>query len=152
MLFKVCDRKYVSVIQESVDIAARWTVQNYMKINSGKSKKMIISYAQDGNVRNNIPNIKIEGMGVDKVDRAKLLGVTISQDLTWNKHVENIVKTKPGKDYVRVVAVTTKPGKDYVRVVAVTTKPGKDYVRVVAVTTKPGKDYVRVVAVTTSRY
>ena len=82
-LFEVCDRKDASVIQESVDIAARWTVQNYMKINSGKSKENIISYAQNGNFRNNIPNIKIDETDVDKVDRAKLLGVIISHDLTW---------------------------------------------------------------------
>ena len=34
---------------------------------------------------------KIGGMPVEKVDHAKLLGVTFSYDLTWNKHVENIV-------------------------------------------------------------
>ena len=72
-------------------------MQNDMKINSEKSKEMIISYAQDGNFRNNITNIKIDGIDVDKVDRAKLLGVTLSHDLTWNKHVENIVK-KLGKE------------------------------------------------------
>ena len=33
----------------------------------------------------------IGGMPVEKVDHAKLLGVTFSCDLTWNKHVENIV-------------------------------------------------------------
>ncbi|KAK2193368.1 hypothetical protein NP493_15g08119 [Ridgeia piscesae] len=32
-LIDICDRKGVSVIQESVDIAARWTEQNDMKIN-----------------------------------------------------------------------------------------------------------------------
>ena len=37
-LFEICDRNYVSVIQESVDIAARWTEQNDMQINSEKSK------------------------------------------------------------------------------------------------------------------
>ena len=95
-LFEICYRKAVSVIQESVDIAARWTLQNYMKINSGKSKE--ISYAQDGNVRNNIPNIKTDETDVDKVDHDKLLGVTMSRDLTWSKRVENIVK-KQGKDY-----------------------------------------------------
>ena len=99
-LFEVCDRKRVSVIQESVDIAARWTMQNDKKINSRKSKEMIISYAQDGNFRNNIPNIKIDGMDVDKVDHAKLLGVTISQDLTWNKHVEITVKTTGKRVYM----------------------------------------------------
>ena len=43
-----------------------------------------------------IPNIKIDGIDVEQVDHAKLLGVTISHDLSWNKHVENIVK-KAGK-------------------------------------------------------
>ena len=42
---------------------------------------MIISYAQDGNFQNNIPNIKIDGLDVDKVDCVKLLGVTVSHDL-----------------------------------------------------------------------
>ena len=32
-LYEICDRKGVSVIRESVDIAARWTEQNDMKIN-----------------------------------------------------------------------------------------------------------------------
>ena len=81
--FDICDRKGVSVIQEPVDIAARWTEQNDMNINSEKSKEIIISFAQDGNFRSIIPNIKIDGRD-------------IAQDLTWNKHVENIVK-KAGK-------------------------------------------------------
>ena len=71
-------------------------MQNDMKTNSGKSKEMIISDAQDGNSRNNIPNIKITGMDVDKADHAKLFGFAISHDLTWNKHVENIVKKSWG--------------------------------------------------------
>ncbi len=40
--------------------------------------------------------IKIDGIDVEQVDHAKLLGVTISHDLSWNKHVENTVK-KAGK-------------------------------------------------------
>ncbi len=52
--------------------------------------------AKNGNFRNTIPNIKIYGIDVEQVDHAKLLGVTISNDLSWNKHVENIVK-KAGK-------------------------------------------------------
>ena len=95
-LFEICDRNYVSVIRESVYIAARWTEQNDMKINSEKSKEIIISVAQDGNFRSTIPNIKIDGRDIAQVFHAKLLGVTISQDLTWNKHVDNIVK-KAGK-------------------------------------------------------
>ena len=50
----------------------------------------------NGTPRHTIPNIKIDGIDVEQVDHAKLLGVTISHDLSWNKHVENIVK-KAGK-------------------------------------------------------
>ncbi|KAK2173203.1 hypothetical protein NP493_892g00000 [Ridgeia piscesae] len=53
-LFEICDRNDVSVIQESVDIAARWIEQNDMNINSEKSKVIIISFAQYGNFRSTI--------------------------------------------------------------------------------------------------
>ncbi|KAK2156375.1 hypothetical protein NP493_1979g00014 [Ridgeia piscesae] len=91
-LFEICDRNDVSVIQESVDIAARWTEQNDMNINSEKSNEIIISFAQDGHFRSTIPNIKIDERDIAHVCHATLLGVRISQDLTWNKHVENIVE------------------------------------------------------------
>ena len=95
-LFEVCERNGVSLMQESVDIASKWTEENYMKLNNEKSKEMIISFAKNGNFRHTIPNINIDGIDVEQVDHAKLLGVTISHDLSWNKHVENIVK-KAGK-------------------------------------------------------
>ena len=81
-LFEVCERNGVSLMQEAVDIAAKWTEENYMKLNKEKSKEMIISFAKNGNFRNTIPNIKIGGMDVEQVDHAKLLGVTISHDLS----------------------------------------------------------------------
>ena len=43
-----------------------------------------------------IPNIKIDGIDVEQVDHATRLGVTISHELSWNMHVENIV-TNAGK-------------------------------------------------------
>ena len=70
-----------------------------MKINSEKAKEMIISFTQDVNFMNYVPNIVIEGKPVEQVDHAKLLGVTLSNDLTWKKHVDNIVK-KGQKEYI----------------------------------------------------
>ena len=58
---------------------------------------MIISYAH-GNIGNEVPNILIYGKVVDRVDHDKLLGklITLSNGLTWKRHVDNIVK-KAGK-------------------------------------------------------
>ena len=77
-----------------------------MKLNNEKSKEMIISFAKNCNFWHTIPNIKIDGIDVEQVDHVKLLGVTISHDLSWNKHVENIVK-KGWEKIVHDVSVET---------------------------------------------
>ena len=38
-LFEVCERNGASLMQESVDIAAKWTENNFMKLKKEKSKK-----------------------------------------------------------------------------------------------------------------
>ena len=60
---------------------------------------MVIYFTPDDNVRNNysIPCIVIDGNLVETVEYAKLLGVT--NDLTWNRHVDCIIK-RPPKDCI----------------------------------------------------
>ena len=99
-LFEICHRKRESVLQHSVDITAWWTLHNDMKINSDKSKEMLISFMQDPEFRNTVPRLIIDGNEIDNVQYAKLSGVTISSDLTWNKHVENIVTTSGKRVYM----------------------------------------------------
>ena len=87
-----CNTNEMSEIQESVDKVADWPAMNCMKINSKKSKEMIISFTHDVNFKKSVPNITIEGIPVEVVKHAKLLGVILSDDLTWNMHVDSIVK------------------------------------------------------------
>ena len=57
---------------------------------------MIICFAQGSNPINEVPTLVLDGNVVKRVDHVKLLGVTLSHDLTWNLHVDNIVR-KAGK-------------------------------------------------------
>ena len=91
-LFEICNTTDVSVMQESIDRAVNWTNNNCMKINSKKSKEMVICFTPDEKVRNSIPSIVIDGNIVETVEYAKLLGVPLSNDLSWNRHVDCIVK------------------------------------------------------------
>ena len=38
-LFEVCESNGLSLMQESVDIASKWTEENYMKLNNEKLKR-----------------------------------------------------------------------------------------------------------------
>ena len=51
-LFEICEMNSISLMQEYVNIVAEWTNNNDMKINSEKSKEMLISYARRGNLGN----------------------------------------------------------------------------------------------------
>ena len=53
---------------------------------------MVICFTPDEHFRNSIPSIVIDGNIVETVEYAKLLGVTLSNDFTWNRHVDCIVK------------------------------------------------------------
>ena len=59
-----------------------------MKLNASKTKELRISFAKK---LNHFPAISIEGEHIEKVPAARVLGVTVSQDLTWNQHVSKIV-------------------------------------------------------------
>ncbi len=48
----------------------------------------------------NVPMIKIDGYGNDRVDRTKVLAVTMYSDFTWNAHVENIISKASKRVYL----------------------------------------------------
>ena len=70
-----------------------------MKINSKKSK-MIISFTHYVNFKKSVPNIIIESNPVEVVKHAKLLGVILSNDLSWDMHVDSIVKKAAKRVYI----------------------------------------------------
>ena len=55
---------------------------------------------QDPDFRSTVPRLIIDGNEIDNVQYAKLLGVTISSNLTWNKHFENIVANAGKRVYM----------------------------------------------------
>ena len=78
-------------IQESVDMVGIWTNQNDMRLNSDKCKEMIIDLSRNYSLTSGIHSVTIGEQVLEWVEHAKMLGVTISNNLTWSKHVDNIV-------------------------------------------------------------
>ena len=80
-VFEICTQNSVSTIQESVTVIEKWSKENDIKINASKTKEMIIRFGKGAEL---IPKISIDECEIERVDHTKVLGVTLSSDLTWN--------------------------------------------------------------------
>jgi len=74
-------------LQKDVDALNSWSNDNYLKINTTKCKFMMSRKRG-----NSAPQHTLFLMGepIEKVSSFKYLGVTISDDLTWSKHIQTI--------------------------------------------------------------
>ena len=95
-IFEVCKEGDTSQIHESVDMVDIWTSQNDMRLNSEKCKETIIDFSRNYSLTSGIQSVTIGEQVLERVEHANMLGVTISNNLTWSKHVDNIV-SKAGK-------------------------------------------------------
>ena len=66
-----------------------WSCDNCMKLNTTKTKEMLISFSKDPPI---VPNICVNGEPLERVNCVKLLGVYIASDLSWNNHIEYVIK------------------------------------------------------------
>ena len=89
-IFDIYNQSKVSVIQDSVNIISQWSNNNDMRINTRKTKEMVICLYEDTYVES-LPYIDINGTDIQRVIQAKLLGVTMSSDLSWNAQADEIV-------------------------------------------------------------
>ena len=79
------------------DIVA-WTHNNSMVLNKSKSKYMVFSRKNE----NFATRLKLEGEEMEKVNMMIHLGIWITNDLTWNKHISELCK----RAYARIKLLT----------------------------------------------
>ena len=76
-----------SCAQHIAGSVAQWSSQNRVLLNIDKCMELRISFSKGGP---QFAPIVVDNQELEKVSSAKLLGVTISYNLTWNDHVSEI--------------------------------------------------------------
>jgi len=66
-----------------------WCQDNYLELNVGKTKEMVI---ESGRERANVNELKIDGKTVERVSEQMYLGTLIDNKLSFNGNTSNIVK------------------------------------------------------------
>ena len=88
--------KHASNIQVAInnDIKnmEKWFVKNKMKLNEMKTEFMVI-HPQNTTRKFEKIHIKMKGRVIDISDTLKILGITMTNNLKWDKHVNGIIRT-----------------------------------------------------------
>ena len=74
-------------LQEAAIAVHKWTQANNMVLNPEKTKELFVCFSKNPDVPR---NISISDVTIKMVNSALLLGVTISRDLKWQEHIDNI--------------------------------------------------------------
>ena len=79
-----------SFIQAAVDTLARRATEDKFQLNETKCKELLINFST--NNLTSFDPVVVNGMPIDLVTSAKILGLNISNDLKWNCHIDSIIK------------------------------------------------------------
>ena len=86
-------REGYSRIQYAVEEVEKWSRENKLVLNGGKCKEMVIDFSKS---KQPFDSIGLGSLELERVGFAKVLGLTLSENLTWNCHIEKII-TKGNK-------------------------------------------------------
>ena len=78
-----------SRVQTKLKEVEKYVQDNQMKLNKEKCKTQIFNFSRK---KSFLPRILVEGTILEVVESFNILGVTLSSDLKWNKHIQNMVE------------------------------------------------------------
>jgi hypothetical protein len=101
-----------SNIQHAANEAMTWCKSNNMKINTDKTKEMVIYF---GRSNFSFPLISMNDSELERVSNTKLLGVILNNKLTWGDHIDYICKKASQRlFFIRLLKKANVPLSDIV--------------------------------------
>ena len=97
---EVVPKGNTSNAQSIINKVIEWSRANRVQLNPDKRKELRISFARNPV---ELDTLIIDGKEVEVLSTAKLMGLTISANLTWNAHIEEVVKKARKRLYFRLV-------------------------------------------------
>jgi hypothetical protein len=109
---EIVAKGHSSYSQNIVDSVAQWSLDNKLILNDEKCKELRVCFARN---QEDFQPIYVNGKELEIVKSAKLLGVTVTSDLSWNAHINNVIKKAAKRLYFLVqLKRANLPRKDLV--------------------------------------
>ena len=89
-----------------------WFSVKKMQLNAAKSKELFFDFKRSPH---SFSPVSVSGSDLSFVDSAKILGLTVSSDLSWNAHVQEVIKKANKRLYFLILLLRAGiPPKDIV--------------------------------------
>ncbi len=75
-------------LQDDIAAIENWTLDNSLQFNTSKCKYMIISRRRSPEMQ--VPSLTLNGLPLERVETFKYLGLLLSTDLSWSRHIESV--------------------------------------------------------------
>ena len=122
---EVIPKESHSTIQTGVNQLEDWTVQNKLQLQVPKCKELLFQFTT---VRSPFPSVVLSSGILELVDHAKVLGLTISNDLKWSKHVAEMIKKVNKRKYFIIQLKRAKvPAKEIINFYCTCVRPVLEY-------------------------
>lgn len=114
-----------STIQRAATDVEDWSADNKFQLNVSKCKELTFQFTKH---QQGFPTTTINNDPLDLVNHAKILGLTISNDLKWNEHISNIVKKANKRLYFIIQLKRAKvPVAEIIRFYSTCVRPVLEY-------------------------
>ena len=77
-----------SMLQNTIHDVLGWSNDNRFKVNSLKRKELRIDFRRESNL--DTDSLKANGIAFEIAKSAKILGLTVRNDLKWKDHLDNV--------------------------------------------------------------
>ena len=78
--------------QDLVNVSEWRLIANKLTLNQSKTEFMLIGSRQRLCTLSPLPSLEIDGIPVNQVSLTKSLGVLIDENLSWNMHINKLIK------------------------------------------------------------
>ncbi len=117
--------KMTDAIQYAASETHNWSSRNKMAINPSKTKEILFDFSK---TQHSVPPIVIDNKEIERVKCAKFLGVTLSADLSWETHIDNIYKKATQRvHYIKLLKRAGITPEEQVKVYLSIIRPTMEY-------------------------
>ena len=110
-------KSHLVYLVQKIDIIKQWAETLGIKISTGKTE--VVIYNHQGTPNKNVPKLNIGDKTLEFKTEAKFLGITFDSQLSWGKHITEVVcRCKKDRNLMRYLS-GTKFGADKLRLLAI---------------------------------